>query len=48
MLALNTPTAVALDDEGVSWVVLHDEDALVRVHVDMGDDGTLGYRHHEK
>ena len=27
---LNTPTAVALDDEGVSWVVLHDDCALVR------------------
>ena len=25
----NTPTAVALDDEGVSWVVLHDDCALV-------------------
>ena len=28
------PTAVALDDEGVSWVILHDDCALARVHVD--------------
>ena len=30
----NTPTAVALDDEGVSWVVLHDACALVHRLVD--------------